>query len=429
VKRRVAAAARSQVASVVVLAAALVLGVLASAGATTLVAANVPEAAGGGAGLVRPVPVRVVPPVAPWSLPDPHARLLSIPEARGLLPDATTTTTPTPAPATSASVSAVAAADRTPPAAPDRPDGAPSPRGTLGIPVRVLQAYQAAAGRLRVLDPGCRVRWEVVAAIGRLESGHARGGRVRADGTTFEPILGPVLDGSPFRAIRDSDGGRLDGNATWDRAVGPMQFLPGTWAGSGRDGDGDGRRNPHDIDDAATAAAGYLCLGAGDLSNRSTLAAAVLRYNRSSSYVAAVLSWADAYAAGRAVPVAGPPEPRRSATPTPKSKPKPKPSARPSPTATTKPTATPGRTATPTPTASPSPSARPTASPTPTETPEPSPAPSRTATPSPTASRTAAAEPTPAGTPSSTPAARTSATPTGGGASPSGPAEPTATAP
>ena len=38
--------------------------------------------------------------------------------------------------------------------------------------------------------------------------------------------------------------GRLDGDDTWDRAVGPMQFIPSTWAWSGRDGDGDGVAQP-----------------------------------------------------------------------------------------------------------------------------------------------------------------------------------------
>ncbi len=46
---------------------------------------------------------------------------------------------------------------------------------------------------------------------------------------------------------------------TYDRAVGPMQFLPGTWGRWGSDGDRDGVSDPQDVDDAALAAARYLC--------------------------------------------------------------------------------------------------------------------------------------------------------------------------
>ena len=48
-----------------------------------------------------------------------------------------------------------------------------------------------------------------------------------------------------------------------DRAVGPMQFLPASWARYGADGNGDGVRDPHQLDDAALAAAAYLCAGPG----------------------------------------------------------------------------------------------------------------------------------------------------------------------
>jgi membrane-bound lytic murein transglycosylase B len=397
VERRDAAAARSRARSAVVLATALVASVLAAAGATSLAAADPPDQPVAGPARTT----RVVPATAPWSLPDPDRRPRSLPETRGA------GAAPQIDPATgAASVSAVATSDQAPPEPSDPPDGAPSRRGALGIPIRVMQAYQEAARLLAIQDPGCRLRWEVVAAIGRLESGHARGGRVRANGETFEPILGPLLDGSPFRAIRDSDDGRLDGNRTWDRAVGPMQFLPGTWAGAGRDGDGDGRRDPHDIDDAAAAAAGYLCAGSGDLSGRAQLSRAVLRYNRSQAYVSAVLAWADAYAAGRAVPVAGPPEPEPEPAPAPT--PKPKPTSKPTPTRQ--------------PTVSPSPSASPTTSPTPSPTPAASASPSPTPSPSPTATATPTPSPAPspsasaASSGSATPTARSAADPTPGGA-------------
>ncbi|OEV19807.1 hypothetical protein AN219_27625, partial [Streptomyces nanshensis] len=75
----------------------------------------------------------------------------------------------------------------------------------------------------------------------------ARGGDLRSDGTTRRPILGPVLDGDGFARITDTDGGAWDGDTRFDRAVGPMQFIPGTWRSWGADGNGDGRKDPHNI--------------------------------------------------------------------------------------------------------------------------------------------------------------------------------------
>jgi membrane-bound lytic murein transglycosylase B len=186
------------------------------------------------------------------------------------------------------------------------PDG-PSPTGSLGIPERAMSAYRAAADGS---GSTCNLEWQVIAAIGRAESGHANGGQLYPDGLTWQPILGPVLDGSPFAAIADTDGGRLDGDNTWDRAVGPMQFLPGTWQWIGVDGDGNGTADPNDIDDAAAGTARYLCAHGGDLTERPALRTAVLRYNDSGAYADAVLAWADGYA-GRASVVADPPSPAK----------------------------------------------------------------------------------------------------------------------
>jgi membrane-bound lytic murein transglycosylase B len=94
-------------------------------------------------------------------------------------------------------------------------------------------------------------------------------------------IYGPRLDGVNTAKIADTDAGAFDGDGAFDRAVGPMQFIPGTWRAMGVDGDGDGVRNPQDIDDAAMSTAVYLCSGKTDLSNASDLNAAVLRYNHS----------------------------------------------------------------------------------------------------------------------------------------------------
>src|SRR6266536_1587602 len=110
-------------------------------------------------------------------------------------------------------------------------------------------------------------------------------------------ILGPVLDGAlSTAAIHDTDAGRWDGDAAWDRAVGPMQFIPSTWRTLGRDGNGDGVANPNNLFDSAVSAAGYLCLSSGgSLSDQGNLRRAVYAYNHSWDYVAAVLTWASFY--------------------------------------------------------------------------------------------------------------------------------------
>jgi hypothetical protein len=173
------------------------------------------------------------------------------------------------------------------------------PPGPLGIPGVMLDAYMRAERTLAVSYPNCGLHWSVLAAIGRIESSHAYGGAVDAQGNTLGAILGPQLSGGPgIAAIRDSDGGVLDGDRVWDRAVGPMQFIPTTWARYAADGTNDGIANPHNIYDAALAAGRFLCAGGGDLRDPVQLAQAVFRYNHSEAYVANVLAWAAAYATG-----------------------------------------------------------------------------------------------------------------------------------
>ncbi|MEV5202541.1 lytic murein transglycosylase [Streptomyces sp. NPDC053720] len=167
-----------------------------------------------------------------------------------------------------------------------------------GIPATVLAAYRKAERTLGRTDPGCRLPWQLLAAIGKVESGQAGGGRVDANGTTLSPILGPVLDGAGFANIPDTDGGAYDGDRRYDRAVGPMQFIPSTWAHWGQDGNGDGRRDPNNIHDAALAAGHYLCAGPRDLSVKADLDRAILSYNHSDTYLRTVLSWLEFYRKG-----------------------------------------------------------------------------------------------------------------------------------
>ncbi len=195
------------------------------------------------------------------------------------------------------------------PLKPPKAGESPSPpivapfRSEAAIPATVLAAYRKAERSLLRTAPGCRLPWQLLAAIGKVESGQASGGRVDAHGTTLTPILGPALDGVGFALIRDTDNGVYDGDRTYDRAVGPMQFIPSTWVNWAKDGNGDGRKDPNNIYDAALAAGHYLCAGGRDLTVRADLDRAILSYNRSGAYLRTVLSWLEFYRAG-AHPVA-----------------------------------------------------------------------------------------------------------------------------
>ncbi|QRP50568.1 lytic transglycosylase domain-containing protein [Amycolatopsis sp. FDAARGOS 1241] len=173
------------------------------------------------------------------------------------------------------------------------------PNGPLGIPTTALAAYHNAANILAHEQPGCHIDWALVASIGRIESNHARGGYVDAAGTALEPILGPELNGTgPYAAIPDTDGGTLDHDTLWDRAVGPAQFIPATWREYASDGNGDGEANPENLFDASLATARYLCSGGLDLANPDQLRTAIYRYNNSDVYVNTVILWAEAYRNG-----------------------------------------------------------------------------------------------------------------------------------
>ena len=98
--------------------------------------------------------------------------------------------------------------------------------------------------------------WYVLAAVGQVESNHGQN-------------MGPSSAG----------------------AMGPMQFLPSTWAASGVDGDGDGRANIMDPEDAIPAAAGYLKEGGAPRD----WYAALYSYNHADWYVKKVFAVAEAY--------------------------------------------------------------------------------------------------------------------------------------
>jgi hypothetical protein len=118
-----------------------------------------------------------------------------------------------------------------------------------GIPPAYLRLYHD-AGTSFGLD------WAVLAAIGFIESGHGLN-------------MGPSSAG----------------------ALGPMQFMPGTWTGYQVDGDGDGRKDVMDPADAIPAAARLLKANGAPREWRR----AIFAYNHADWYVADVLSQAESY--------------------------------------------------------------------------------------------------------------------------------------
>jgi hypothetical protein len=122
------------------------------------------------------------------------------------------------------------------------------------IPVAYLRLYRAAAATCRGLP------WTVLAAIGTVETRNGADNRTSSKG-----------------------------------AMGPMQFLPSTFAAYAVDGDGDGVANIQDPADAIYSAARYLCAWGAGLGGQS-LYAAIFAYNHADWYVRLVLQYAVAYA-------------------------------------------------------------------------------------------------------------------------------------
>jgi len=129
---------------------------------------------------------------------------------------------------------------------------APSDQALAEIPDGLIPIYESAARSCEGLD------WTVLAAIHKVETSFGKGHATSSAG-----------------------------------AQGPMQFMPATFDAYGVDGDGDGRVDINDVDDAIFSAANLLCAnGAGDPAR---LASAIWNYNHSDAYVAEVLTLASNY--------------------------------------------------------------------------------------------------------------------------------------
>jgi hypothetical protein len=128
---------------------------------------------------------------------------------------------------------------------------------TGDIPPNLLALYVRGAA-------SCGMPWEVLAAVGKVETDHGRSTQ-------------PGVHSGTNRA----------------GAAGPMQFLGSTWTAYGRDGDGDGDRDVYSPADAIAGAAAYLC--ANGAADPVRVRGALWHYNHDGAYVDEVLRIAASY--------------------------------------------------------------------------------------------------------------------------------------
>lgn len=177
------------------------------------------------------------------------------------------------------------------------PDWAQRTSEATGIPLRAVLAYAGAVIRSAEVYPDCGIGWNTLAAIGLVESDHGAfgGSSIGPDFAVSPPIYGVVLDGGDTEHIPDSDDGAVDGISDYDRAVGPMQLIPQTWASWISDGNGDGVGDPQNIADASIAAANHMCRASGGMSTPDGWRAGIAAYNSGDDYLRKVASAAQRY--------------------------------------------------------------------------------------------------------------------------------------
>ncbi|WKK61927.1 lytic murein transglycosylase [Corynebacterium sp. P3-F1] len=174
------------------------------------------------------------------------------------------------------------------------------------IPPQAVRAYGNAELIAREAWPECNLHWNTLAGLGWVETRHGTytgrigaGARLDEDGRASPAIIGPALNGDGFAHVPDTDDGQYDNDPEFDRAVGPMQFIPESWERYGRDADGDGYPDPQQIDDAALGAANLLCASGRNLDAPEEWQAAILGYNHSNDYLMRVRDAAANYAIGQ----------------------------------------------------------------------------------------------------------------------------------
>jgi membrane-bound lytic murein transglycosylase B len=168
----------------------------------------------------------------------------------------------------------------------------------VGVPVVAVQAYGYAELVLNRTSPGCHLSWTTIAAIAKVESEHgsSNGAVLGVDGLALPAIVGLPLDGKGGRQlVKDTDQGALDGDTVFDRAIGPLQFVPSTWRENAVDADNSGQADPNDIDDASLAAGMYLCRNGRDLAKADDWWDAILSYNDVRPYAQKVFTEANEY--------------------------------------------------------------------------------------------------------------------------------------
>jgi len=219
------------------------------------------------------------------------------------------------------------------------------------IPLVTLNAYVIGSRVLAEEQPRCGITWWMLAGIGAIESNHGQFGDTEVDinGYPVDPITGPALDGRILEGaeyvtdedaapaatdqttstpvvvtevvgetadaaalpvegvevvvpvikrlalIKDTDDGKYDGDRTYDRAVGPMQFIPQTWTQYGEDANFDGDVDPQNLYDAAVASARYLCRAAGNMTTEEGQRRAYFAYNHDDEYTQNVLDRSRVY--------------------------------------------------------------------------------------------------------------------------------------